>query len=379
MSPDQIHALILESPALMPPPGVTPDFVNPPNLRNDPLTISLLVISTIVVWSRLYTKARIVKKLVLEDYALLLAWVVYLGAFHTYVYKIHMLPTGVHQWNLEIKDLIRSLKLFHYAEIMYALSIVPLKAAIILQCLRVFVPPGVRDLTFWACCLLLVANTVFYSAVIFIEAFSCVPMEAIWDITIEGKCINRLSLHYISAAFNSASDICVLILPQRAIWGLETMKTKRKWGLSALFFLGAFACVSSIVRLYYTVLLYRSHDVSYHTGQMGIWTEPELTCGFVAASVPVFPRLFQHSRNQTPFAQIGAAFRKLFGKDLDMSGKQLAHGGDLQAGAPPRKFVSDVDFHELVRETDGTEKTMGSGESDALQEDGVTVAVRRGV
>jgi len=122
---------------------------------------------------------------------------------------------------------------------MYALSIVPLKAAIIFQCLRVFVPPGVRDLTFWACCFLLFANTVFYITVIFIEAFSCVPMEAIWDVTIKGKCLDRLSLHYISAAFNSVSDICVLILPQRAIWGLETMRMKRKWGLSGLFLLGA--------------------------------------------------------------------------------------------------------------------------------------------
>jgi hypothetical protein len=67
MTPEQIHKFILEQPALKPPQGVVPNFVDPPNLRNDPLTITLLLISTIVVWIRLYTKLRIVRKPVLED------------------------------------------------------------------------------------------------------------------------------------------------------------------------------------------------------------------------------------------------------------------------------------------------------------------------
>src|SRR5437762_2854574 len=95
-------------------------------------------------------------------------------------------------------NLTSPLQLFHYAQIMYALSIVPLKAAIILQCLRVFVPDGIRDSTFWISHLLLWANTIFYITVIFVETFSCSPRAAIWDVTIKGKCLNRLSLHYIS-------------------------------------------------------------------------------------------------------------------------------------------------------------------------------------
>jgi hypothetical protein len=55
MTPEQIHKFILEQPALKPPQGVVPKFVDPPNLRNDPLTITL------------YTKLRIVRKPVLED------------------------------------------------------------------------------------------------------------------------------------------------------------------------------------------------------------------------------------------------------------------------------------------------------------------------
>ncbi|KAF2179436.1 hypothetical protein K469DRAFT_596142 [Zopfia rhizophila CBS 207.26] len=213
---------ILNAPALEPLKGVKPNFVDLPNLRNDPLTISLLVLSTTVVWIRLY-------KLRQE--------LIYAIAFHCYVFEIHLLPTGVHQWNLLVKDMLRGLRLFHYAEIMYTLSIVPLKAAIILQCLRVFVPDGIRDSTFWISHLLLWANAIFYITVIFVEAVSCSPRAAIWDVTIKGKCLNRLWLHYISADFNSFSDLLVSILPQRAIWNM-TMPRKRQVGLSALFLFG---------------------------------------------------------------------------------------------------------------------------------------------
>lgn len=122
---------------------------------------------------------------------------------------------------------------------MYALTLIPLKAAIILQCLHAFVPRHTRNALFWAYNALLFANAAFYITVIFVEAFSCSPREAIWDVTIKGKCLDRLSLHYISAAFNSASDLCVLILPQLTIWSMRAMSKKKKLGLTALFSFGA--------------------------------------------------------------------------------------------------------------------------------------------
>jgi len=102
-------------------------------------------------------------------------------------------------------------------------------------------------------------------------------------------------------------------------------------------------------------------------GLMGIWTEPELTCGFVAASAPVIPRFFKHTRNQTPFRQISSAFHSVFRVKGETIERQPAQGEVQRARVPPRKFVSDVDFHDLVIKTDGTETTMGSEESDQLE------------
>lgn len=49
---------------------------------------------------------------------------------------------------------------------------------------------------------------------------------------------DRMVVHIPSASINTASDLIIVILPQPAIWRLE-LSAKKKWGLSAVFLLGA--------------------------------------------------------------------------------------------------------------------------------------------
>jgi hypothetical protein len=59
----------LEGPAMMPPPGVQPNFVNPTNMKTEGriLVVFCLIASTLVVSMRMWTKTRLVRKVVLED------------------------------------------------------------------------------------------------------------------------------------------------------------------------------------------------------------------------------------------------------------------------------------------------------------------------
>ena len=58
-----IAALPLDTPALKPPPGVIPNFDNPAGVQGEIFAtlIVCLVVSTIFVWSRLYTRYFIIK------------------------------------------------------------------------------------------------------------------------------------------------------------------------------------------------------------------------------------------------------------------------------------------------------------------------------
>lgn len=66
MNQSQIDA-ILDRPALAPPPGVVPNFANPDNLSQPELAVLQLVVATVVVGMRVYTKLGVVRNMLAED------------------------------------------------------------------------------------------------------------------------------------------------------------------------------------------------------------------------------------------------------------------------------------------------------------------------
>ena len=68
---------LLNGPGLKPPPGVKPNFVDPPNQRESLLAVvSLcLIIATFCVIARAYTRFRLIRDYGWEDYSCFIAYV----------------------------------------------------------------------------------------------------------------------------------------------------------------------------------------------------------------------------------------------------------------------------------------------------------------
>lgn len=92
---------------------------------------------------------------------------------------------------------------------------------------------------------------------------------------------------------NVITDLAILILPMPSVWKLQT-SFKRRILMTAIFATGILACISSILRLYYTWKIVASPDVTYHMVQMGLWTYAELAIGVIISCLPVIPKFFQH-------------------------------------------------------------------------------------
>lgn len=54
------------------------------------------------------------------------------------------------------------------------------------------------------------------------------------------------------------------------------------------------ACITSIIRTYYTWKVVKSSDFSYNIIVLGLWTYAELTIGIIVSCLPVSPRFFNH-------------------------------------------------------------------------------------
>ncbi|KAJ4984261.1 integral membrane protein [Stagonosporopsis vannaccii] len=379
---------ILNGPALAPPPGVKPNFDDPKDLSHPELAILQLLVATLVVAMRVYTKMGVLRNMLVEDCErlsaiiktpkvqqtdmdhpdwLIIAWLGFAG-FHGIVFMMEALPMGIHQWDLTARRAIEHAKLFHIAVAIYALIIIPLKVSLILQIRRIFMPHNhslhARPFVLWVIDSFLVLNVIFYLALFLFQFLACRPLPHAWNPLIPGTCVrNKLFVHIVSASINTASDLIIVILPQPVIWRLE-LSSKRKWGLSAVFLLGALACTASSVRLYHAIRLYYSTDLTYRAALMGKWAEPELTFGFLAACLPVLPAFLKHVL-RTSF---GLKIRSLWtqspptegistgGQYGGSGGRQVrtigSYGRSGEKGSRITKVVEmDIEFEELTRET----------------------------
>ena len=68
--------------------------------------------------------------------------------------------------------------------------------------------------------------------------------------------------------------------------------TYKDWSRTDISYLSA--CISSILRTYYTWKIAGSADISYNMVPVGLWATAELATGFIISCLPVIPKFFQH-------------------------------------------------------------------------------------
>jgi len=107
--------------------------------------------------------------------------------------------------------------------IVYCITIFLVKASILLQYLRVFVPNRRANWSLYiAIHVVLWSSFIFYVAILFVQIFICHPRERIWNLLITtGHCLNGEASSLATGIFNIISDFSILILPMVPIFKLE--------------------------------------------------------------------------------------------------------------------------------------------------------------
>lgn len=326
---DQVQAL-LDGPAGMPPPGLIPNFDSPSKLNPSAVAIIIfcMTLATIAVAIRIYTKICLFKSLMYEDYAILLAWVGEVGLF-----ALSMLDLedngGKHMWNIQLRNLFYLLYWENIFSICYGIVVLLIKCSILLQFLRIFAPVRNVNMTLYATIHTMIWSISLFYFIVTISAIAiCSPRQKTWDKLITTRhCFSTDAVVMATGIFNVISDFAVLILPMFPTWRLQT-PLKKKLGIMAIFGTGICACMTSIIRTYYTWKTLHQPDVSYNLTIMALWTWGEMTAGTLVSCLPVAPRFFQHFRSR-----INGAF---------------SHG-TKSSSAAGRNSTSNTTFNSLQR------------------------------
>ncbi|KAF6796956.1 integral membrane protein [Colletotrichum sojae] len=127
---------------------------------------------------------------------------------------------------------------------------------------------------------------------LFLVMFQCLPVQSIWDRSIEGKCLSITAIGYGGAALSIFEDIVLFIMPVPELLKLQ-LSTKKKWALVFMFGVGCFACIASMIRLKYLVSLAHTFDATWDNVDVAIWSSIEVNLAIMCGSLPALRPVFK--------------------------------------------------------------------------------------
>ncbi|KAI8944503.1 hypothetical protein F4801DRAFT_571488 [Xylaria longipes] len=265
---------LVNSSALPAPDGVIPNFDNPPNKNALGIGVVILCLSlaTVCAGLRAFSKLVCVKKVEIEDYFAIIAYVFYrlctilqlhsnssLGILHwvcvdcpriglnCWLVRQSVGSFGARRSAIHVCELFQALmpgilsdvnsQVGHILQIVYSFTMLFAKTAVLLDWNRIFAPRRVRNTFFWLSHAVMLLNFLLYASAIIALGLSCRPQEKYWKFWLPGECTNSRALDISTSSFNLVIDTLILVLPQNSIWRLSISK-QRKIGVALIFSVG---------------------------------------------------------------------------------------------------------------------------------------------
>ncbi|KAL8814159.1 MAG: hypothetical protein Q9223_006600 [Gallowayella weberi] len=129
---------------------------------------------------------------------------------------------------------------------------------------------------------------------VFLETFLlCRPFAYNWDPTIKDfTCGNRNAAYIGAGSLNIVTDLMVLMLPIPMVWNLQIPR-RNKAILTAVFGMGLFVCIVSILRLI-SLLTVSYTDITWTVTDPLLWSMLEPCVGVTCACIPLMRPLLNH-------------------------------------------------------------------------------------
>ncbi|KAH7311255.1 hypothetical protein B0I35DRAFT_437781 [Stachybotrys elegans] len=279
-------------PSGQPPPGVIPNFVNPPSYAHEirvleGVFMSLMLIAVLV---RVYVRFRLVKAWGWDDYFCIAA------AFGSLAHMIMYTQTlgigfGRHIWDIPVSMLVGNSYLFSVNGIIYPLTILFAKLSILLLFVRIFsVNQGMRITIYVGMAVL----TLFYVAMACVAIASMVQCDGLDADSIQ-FCRNYSGpIILLNASFNVATDFWILLMPIPLLLKLN-LRLRQKLGIVAVFLAGVAACAASLARLIEFSINYHSEDVLWTQAINACFTIVEINIAIIVASSSCLPAFYKHA------------------------------------------------------------------------------------
>ncbi|KAF5562408.1 integral membrane protein PTH11 [Fusarium napiforme] len=354
----------------------TPIFIN--------VTIVLGVISGVATALRLWSKFFYTKtELGLDDLFIVLTLFIGMPSTAMNIHGTAGHGEGRDIWTLEFDDITKFGFYFWLLEIFYFAQVSLLKTSLLFFYLRIF--PGNAQKLLWGT---IIFNSVFGALFMFLAAFQCTPVSYFWlnwDGEHKGTCMNSTAIGWANASISVAVDVWMLAVP---MWYLRKLKLhwKKKIGVAAMFIVGTFVTVVSIIRLQFLVDLGSSHNPTYDQTDISIWSTVEINVGIICASMPalrvilvrLFPSLGGSSYDSSKYNNYGEHYgRKSHIMSRSRARVELpSHTGDSIHTPEHGGIELQRTFHVQYSENDEQSLVNGEKNMSSSRIEGAVITVQ---
>ncbi|KAL8898007.1 MAG: hypothetical protein Q9207_006914 [Kuettlingeria erythrocarpa] len=263
--------------------------------RGAELIVSVVIVSVLAVLAvalRLVCRRQMKVSMSWDDYTIIIGLVFTLGTCFCEVYSVaygnakHFVASSLIKAHIGIKIL-------YALEFLWSVAIASIKVSILLFYRRLFPKQNTSATWCMGHMLLCVLSVALGVVSTFGAAFQCTPVAFLWDRSIPGgHCIDFSAFSRFTSIMNIVTDILILAMPIPIVWSLHLDKSK-KIGVCAVFLLGGFVCLTSIIRFLFLGTLGHGVDPTWDFVNAGIWTCVEPCIGIVSACLPIMGPLLR--------------------------------------------------------------------------------------
>lgn len=271
------------------------------------VSIILLVLASVFVFFRMVSRAAIVKKVALDDYFMVVAWIIAFGLTMSVIWGTRY-GLGRHvedippQWTSTLK------KCNYVFSVLYNPALMMSKTSILVFYLTL----SKSNHTFrWATIATLVVVNCGGFALTMLNVWQCTPVHAVFRSPIPktAACTDIVTIYLSSAPLNIITDLAILFLPMPILTSMRLPK-KQKIILIVTFSFGIFVTAIDVVRIAYLQsaaetrlanihsnvnednnLTSESTDFNWYASLSFMWSVVEVNLGIMCACVPALKPL----------------------------------------------------------------------------------------
>ncbi|KAH6669457.1 hypothetical protein B0J14DRAFT_657554 [Halenospora varia] len=247
--------------------------------------IVLLVVATIVLALRFYTRHKISFYIGADDWCMLAAYIVGIAQWGLW-YAYGELGNAQHIWDIKVENLSRFFQVLWLIQVMYPIGLGLVKCSVLALYLRLF--PSDRFRIVILCSIVtIVCMTIALTLSVIVQ---CIPVTDSWNV-FNPKCIDREVQQIASSVLSFVTDIIILLLPMKYLLALR-VTLREKIQVIAVMSLGCVTCVASVMRFKYISNVSHSKDATWDGFNLSIWSSLEFYLAIITACAPAIKPFF---------------------------------------------------------------------------------------